>query len=173
MATSTMSGPLTITNGLAAGAVTANAIGAAAVIGVKLGAGAVTGRAVGTGGDTPLLQYTLEAVRGNLSAASGTILQGWSFVAPNRATFIREVNGAFGRGGSAPQGGNFRWKMFSNGVGKGLAGTSIAGATNAVVAVRGLSATLPARSLVGLAVQTIGGTVIGGNCKPTVYLSLR
>lgn len=173
MAQSTLSGPLDITNGLNASLVTANALGAGAVIGPKLGAGAATTRAVGTGADGPKLAFTLENVAGNLSAASGTIQVGWRFVAPNRTTFIREINAAFARGGSAPQGGNFRFKMWSNAVSKGLAGTSVAGATNAVVAIRGLTATLPARSLVGLAVHTVGGTVIGGGCKPTVYLTYR
>lgn len=173
MASSTQSGPLTIDNGLVAGSVTANAIAAGAVIGPKLGAGAATARAMGTGADGPLKAFVLENVAGTLSAASGTLQLAWRFVAPNRATYLREINAVFARGGSAPQGGNFRFKMWSNGVSKGLAATSVAGATNAVVAIRGLTATLPARSLVALAVHTVGGTVAGGGCKPTVYLSYR
>ena len=173
MASSTLSGPLTITDGLVASTVTANAIGAAAVVGPKLGTGAVTGRALGTGAGGPIFAFVLERVGGTHAAGSGTLQAGWSFVAPNRSTFLREINTVFSRGGSAPQGGNWRFKMWSNGVSKGLAATSVAGATFANVSIRGLSATLPARSLVALAVQTVGATVAGGGGKPTVYLSYR
>lgn len=163
MAGSTFSGPLTITDGLVAGTVTGNA----------MAAGAVTGRALGTGAGGPLFAFVLDAVRGTHAAASGTIQQDWSFVAPNRATFLREINTIFRRGGSAPQGGNWRFKMWSNGVSKGLAATAIAGATFANVPIRGLTATLPARALVALAIHTVGATVAGGGGRPTVYLSYR
>lgn len=169
-----ISGPFESTAGLTAGQVTANAIGAAAVIGTKMGSGAVTGRAMGTGSGGPLFAVKLDVVRGTLAAGSGTIQMGWRWCTPNRPTFLREINTAFARGGSAPGGGNWRFKVWSGTTSKGLAGTAIAGAaTFGIVPIGGLAITLPARTIVGFAVHTVGATVAGGGGEPTLYYTHR
>jgi hypothetical protein len=145
--------------------------------GVQLATGSIKGRhlatAPGVSGDGVIFSAMLGRPSVSThSAASGTVVEGWTFVA-HRAITIRAIGIHFG---TAPQGnGPFSIKVLSvpssgSAVGKAVCSASVGGTKKVLLMSNFSSApTIPARSAVALAVKAVGATVAGRGGKPTIH----
>jgi len=153
MGASHLSGPLTVTQGIATGGVFA--------------------RSLATTSSGPMFSVVLSRSVSTHSAASGTILDNWIFT-PSRNVAVREISISFG---TAAQGGSFGIKMFSlSAVGtltsKGVANASVAGGRK-VIRFTGLSATCNVGRAFGIAVSAVGATAAGRGGKVTLHYTYQ
>jgi hypothetical protein len=135
---------------------------------------AVTAGAFATASNGPVFSQSAAPFRGDHAAASGTVLAGWHFFYPRTVT-IRQLSIGFVTG---PRGGIFGIKIFSRtGAGtntsKGVVTFPVLGNSKAHVNKSGLTITMPANSLLAIAVHTIGATVAGGGGMPYTHHTNR